>query len=279
MRTPIVGTLALPGGALYYEVRGSGPLLLIIPSGNGDATPFTVMADELAAEYTVVTYDRRGYSRSPVHGDLAEGHRLRIDAHDAHRLLEHLSAEPAHVFGSSSGAIIALALLQWHPQRVRTLIAHEPPLASMLPDAQEWLEWYAELYETYRARGVEAAREVFLARMGMQATRPPKGAELPPDQLAAMLARIKRNHASWFEHEIRNYPGWQPDIQALKSLSDRLLLANGTTSEGTFPYKPNLHLAAQIGVDIAPMPGGHVGYVTHPFEFAAALGELLGARG
>src|SRR5437899_2858228 len=152
--------LAVPGASLYYEVRGSGPALLIIPSGNGDAAPFLPLAETLSDEYTVITYDRRGFSRSPLNRPVGDD-RLSDDAHDIGALLDLLADGPAAVFGSSSGAIVALATLERHPDQVRTVIAHEPPLASVLPDAEHWLGFYADLYQTYRTSGVDAARKAF----------------------------------------------------------------------------------------------------------------------
>jgi len=280
MQRPTSGTLSLPGASLYYEVRGSGPALLIIPTGNGDGAPFGPMADALAGRYTVITYDRRGFSRSPLTGPVDDGRRLETDANDAHSLLDRLTESPAHVFGGCSGAIIALDLLARYPDQIRTLIAHEPPLASVLPDAAQWLEFYADLYDTYRRSGVEAARKIFRARMGMTGqTRPPPGAELPPQQLAEMLARIRDNQVFWFEHELRTFPAVVPDIAALACLSDRLVLAGGSTSREHHPYRPNTVLADRLGADVVDFPGGHVGYVTHPIEFADTLARVLTAGG
>ncbi|MDP9870276.1 MULTISPECIES: alpha/beta fold hydrolase [Streptosporangium] len=279
MRTPTIDMLPLPGASLYYEVRGTGPVLLLIPSGNGDAAPLGPMADALADRYTVITYDRRGFSRSPLDGPVDGGRRLEADVDDIHRLLGHLARTPAHVFGSSSGAIIALALLERHPDQVRTLISHEPPLASILPDSDRWLGFYADLYDTYQSSGIEAAREVFRTRMGMTSpTRPPKDAELPPQQLAEMLSRLRRNQVFWFEHEILTYPAFVPDLAALESVSDRLVLAGGSASREHFPYRPNTVLAERFGIGIVDFPGGHVGYVTHPIEFAELLARVLGPR-
>lgn len=278
MTTPTTGTLAMPGASLYYEVRGSGPPLLLIPTGNGDAAPYGPMADTLADRFTVISYDRRGFSRSPLRGPVDDA-RVEADVLDASGLIEHLAGEPAHAFGSSSGAIIALALLERRPDQVRTLVSHEPPLASVLPDAAYWLRFYDELYDYYLDNGAEEAMKYFRKRMGMTSpTKPPKGTELPPDELAEMLSRIRRNHVFWFEHEIRTYPAYLPDIAALKAVSERLVLAGGRASRGDFPYRPNMVLAEQIGVDIVDLPGGHVGYVTDPYEFADELAGVLVGR-
>lgn len=278
MHTRTIGTHTVPGARLYYEVRGAGPAILIIASGNGDADPYRPIAEALADRYTVITYDRRGYSRSCLDGPVDDEARLFSEADDARSLIEHLAAPPAHVFGSSSGAIVAIALLQRHPSQVRTLIAHEPPLASVLPDSAEWLRFYADLYDTYRSAGIETSRAMFRTRMGMVATRPPKSTELPPAQLAAMLARLRINEVFWYEHEVRTYPGFLPDLALLKSLSERLILAGGDTSRADFPYRPNQVLAEQIGTGMVHFPGGHVGYVTHPVEFAKMFASVIAER-
>jgi pimeloyl-ACP methyl ester carboxylesterase len=275
MTSPKIGRLAVPGAELHYEVYGVGPPLLIIPTGNGDAAPFEPLANLLADRYTVITYDRRGFSRSPLRGPVDAGRRLADDVGDACRLLERLAA-PAYVFGTSSGAIVALALLENCPRRVHTLVCHEPPLASVLPDATRWLDFFEDLYIAYRDKGVDAARRMFRTRMGLdEPTRPPKGFEQPPARLAEMLDRLRRNQLFWFEHEIRTYPAYRPDLTALAEVADRLILAGGTDSREHFPYRPNVALAERLGLDIWHLPGGHVGYVTHPVEFAAALAGRL----
>jgi pimeloyl-ACP methyl ester carboxylesterase len=124
-------TIAVPDGTLYYELRGAGPVLLVIPGG--PAGKFTALAELLADRYTVVTYDCRGSSRSSHDGSPEE---LTVERHadDAHRLLEVVGAEPAHVLGTSGGAIYGLDLAARYPDRVDTLVAHEPPLSALLPD-------------------------------------------------------------------------------------------------------------------------------------------------
>src|SRR4051794_12580464 len=114
--------LNVPGARLAYETHGSGPLLLLIPGAFGSGAVFSTLIDHLAPHYTVVTYDRRGFARSQLAGPQDEAHRLETDADDARRLLAHLSKEPAIVFGTSSGAIVALALLTRYSSVVRTLL-------------------------------------------------------------------------------------------------------------------------------------------------------------
>jgi pimeloyl-ACP methyl ester carboxylesterase len=95
------GILKVPGARLYYEVQGSGPMLLIFPGGPTDAGIFAGLAGFLANRFTVASYDPRGppeYQQMDVHGD------------DAAQLLAALCDEPAFVLGSSGGAQIGLNL-------------------------------------------------------------------------------------------------------------------------------------------------------------------------
>jgi acetyltransferase/esterase len=272
--TAAANTLSVPGASLHYEVRGRGPVLLLIPGGNGDAVPFERAADALADRYTVVAYDRRGFSRSRLDGPVPE-RRIETDSDDAHRLLNHLSAEPAYVFGSSSGAVVALDLVAGHPQQFRTVIAHEPPIATVLPDGAQWLQFFDEVYGTYRRFGVDQAMDKFSARMGLGGIgrRPPTD-EVPPPGIE-MMDRARRNRDFWLEHELRQYPRFVPDAAALKAALPGLVLAGGRDSQRYFAYRPNTVMADQLGTTVVDFPGGHVGYATHPAEFAVRLTEVL----
>ena len=117
-----MSTLKVPGAQLYYEVTGSGPLLILIPGASGVGEVFRQVARELAARYQVVTYDRRGFSRSQLNGPQDYDHRLSTDADDVWRLIEHLTDKPATVFGNSSGAIVALEVLIHAPKRLQTVV-------------------------------------------------------------------------------------------------------------------------------------------------------------
>src|SRR2546423_13572123 len=119
--------LQVPGATLYYEVRGSGPVLLMMPGGPADAGAFRNIAEPLAAHYTVVTYDPRGLSHSTLDGPLQDERIVEIFADDVHRLLSAAAKEPAHVFGSSGGAVIGPELAARHPEQVRALVWPAPP--------------------------------------------------------------------------------------------------------------------------------------------------------
>lgn len=271
MDVPTQHTLAVPGATLYYEIRGGGPLLLLITGGNGDAGVFDALAERLADRYTVVAYDRRGFARSPLAGPPED--RVVNDGADAAALLTHLADQPACVLGSSSGAIVALELLCKHPELVRTVVAHEPPLATLLPDSATWLEFFDGIYRTSRTEGNMAAMTAFTEEMGL---RPPgQQHQEPPPESAPMIARIQQNLQFWMENELRQYVRYPPDLAALRQSADKLVLGVGRDSKGTFPALPNVALAEQLGHEIVEFVGNHIGYVTDADEFATQLDQLL----
>jgi pimeloyl-ACP methyl ester carboxylesterase len=129
-------TLKVPGATLYYEVCGTDPVLLLIPGGPADAGGFAPIRNVLSDRYTVLTYDPRGLSRSPLDGG-PEDTPVQTFADDAHQLLAALATEAAFVLGDSSGGLVGLELVSQHPEQVGVLVAHEPPLSRLLDDAEE----------------------------------------------------------------------------------------------------------------------------------------------
>lgn len=265
---PVSGSLEVPGARLYYEVRGEGPLLVMVPGRKGTADSFRSVAVELSTRYRVVTYDRRGFSRSRLVGAQDYRRRLATDAADVRRLIEHLGDEPATVFGSSSGALVALEVLARHPGVVRTVVPHEPPAMRLLPDGDEWVELFHDVYETYRRSGVDPALDQFSEATGI--SRGPACADTgAPAELCAYEAG---NDMYWFERELRQYPAVRLDVDALARHTDRLVLAGGRDSKhAPCCYQPNAVLAERLGTSVVDLPGGHVGMATHPAEFAREL--------
>ncbi|MEU9082938.1 alpha/beta hydrolase [Streptomyces sp. NPDC048357] len=272
MIAPTTGSLRVNGATLHYAVRGQGPLLLLIPGGAGGAASFDGIADGLAADHTVATYDPRGMSRSTLDDPEAE-QRVAEHADDALRMLELLSpGEPARVFGASSGAIAALHLLAAHPERVERLVAHEPPVVEVLPDACEHRALIARVQETFRTQGLMPAMAMFAAglKKAGDTTGPKAEVKLPP-QAAARAEQTMANLPYFLGRIVPGFMSYAPDIHRLEALSDRLVLACGQDSRGELPYRPAAFLAERLGTELLHLPGGHTGMTTHPAEF----GELL----
>lgn len=272
MTDPTVGRLRVTGATLHYEVRGHGPLLLLIPGGTGGAASFDDIADDLAVDRTVASYDPRGMSRSPLDDPEAE-QRVAEHADDAFRLLELLSpGRPARVFGTSSGAIVALHLLTAHPERVERVVAHEPPVVEVLPDAAAHRALLARVQEAFRTQGLLPAMTVFAEglRPSGGTAAPRTEIELPP-QAAARAERTLADLPYFVGRIVPGFMSYAPDLDRLAALSDRLVLAGGQESQGELPYRPAAFLAERFGTELRHFPGGHIGLTTHPAEF----GELL----
>ncbi|MEU0929005.1 alpha/beta fold hydrolase [Streptomyces malaysiensis] len=278
MTGPTIGSLRVNGATLHYEVRGQGPLLLLIPGGTGGASSFDSIADDLAAEYTVATYDPRGMSRSTLDDPEAE-HRVSEYADDAFRILELLSpSEPARVFGASSGGLVAVHLLTTRPERVARVVTHEPPLVEVLPDASEHRALIARVKETFRTQGLMPAMAVFAAGLKKDGdtTEPEAEIKLPP-QAEARAEQTMANLPYFVGRIVPSFMSYTPDIQRLEALSDRLVLACGEDSRGELPYRPGAFLAERLGTELQHFPGGHTGLTTHPAEFGELLRKALRA--
>ena len=280
MTAPTIGSLRVNGATLHYEVRGHGPLLLLIPGGAGGAAAFDGIADDLAAAYTVATYDPRGMSRSTLDDPEAE-QSVAEHADDAFRLLELLSpGEPARVFGASSGAITALHLLTAHPERVGRVVAHEPPAVMVLPDAADHRAFLARVQETFRTRGLMPAMAVFAAGLkgdgdgGESKAEPEPEVELPP-QAAARAEQTMANLPYFLGRIVPAFMSYAPDLNRLEALSDRLVLAGGQDSVGEPAYRPAALVAERLGLELLHFPGGHVGSTTHPAPFGEVLREAF----
>jgi pimeloyl-ACP methyl ester carboxylesterase len=266
--------LVLPGARLYYETHGRGPLLLMVPGASGTADIFKGVAAQLAAHYTVVTYDRRGFSRSYLEGPQDYEHRLETDVEDVRRLIEHVSDAPATLFGSSSGGVVVLAVLTSHPSVVRTLVPYEAAAVRLLPEGQQWVDFLLEIYALYRHAGLEPALQKFRAQSFAEVDR-----QAMARATDLTNGEIRANATYWFERELRQYPAVDLDLEALKTYATRIVPTAGRASRGYPTYAVNAELAKKLGRELVELPGGHAGYAAHPAEFARELVQALGRTG
>lgn len=274
------GILDVPGASIYYEKRGSGPTLLMIPGGATDAGIFSSLARQLADRYTVVAYDPRGNSRSTLAGH-PETQRLDVHADDAARLIELFGGEAAYVFGTSGGAQIGLDLAARYPERVRVLVAHEPPCLLLLADPTSAVADDQSVYDTYQREGVEAAMQQFMAMNGL-AGGPEEGDSdgpaLSPED-GETFARIAGNAEYFFAHGLMPLSLYRPDVDALRAGRPRIVVAVGELSVGQTTHHTSIALADQLGTSAAHFPGDHMGFGAHADAFAIALDAALNGAG
>jgi pimeloyl-ACP methyl ester carboxylesterase len=272
-------TLKVPGATLYYELRGSGPVLLCIPGGPTDAGMFSDLAGRLADRYTVVCYDPRGHSRSPLDG-APEDIPVAVHADDASALLAAVADEPAFVYGSSGGGTIGLELLTRHPELVRRLVTHEAPVLELLPDADRFRALLDDIDETYRAEGVFAAMGKFgtvVEEGGPKYSEEMQQADPETTSPPEMTERMMGNFDLFIAHEIRPISEYVPDVDALKGVSTKIASAAGKTSGEQAARRAAHALAARVGIEVSYLPGAHGGWGSDPQDFADALDELLQA--
>lgn len=270
------GLLPVAGARLYYEVRGSGPVLLIIPGGPQDAGVFSDLSRALADRYRVVTYDPRGNSRTATDGAPGE---LDIDQQgdDAAVLIKALGEGPAYVFGTSGGAQIGLNLAARHGELVKTIVAHEPPAMMLLDDPSAMLAADQDLYDTYKRDGVDAAMAKFFGENGLEEEAGGEGApdfEMPPEAMET-FGRVSANFDYWLAHGMRPLGQYKPDVAALQAGNAEVVVVLGEQSAGQPIAEMTEALAKALGQTAVTVPGDHIGFTMDPVGFAAALDTIL----
>jgi pimeloyl-ACP methyl ester carboxylesterase len=277
--------LDVPGGRLHYEVRGSGPLLLIVGQPM-TSEPFGPLADLFANRYTVVTYDPHGLGRSSI-DDPTLDVTADVEGDDLAHLIDAVGGGPVDIFGSSGGATAGLALSARHPDRVRTLVAHEPPVTDLLPDGAAIRAVTDDVAETYRSSGSGAAWGKFVSLVmhdgpvldeGVPpAAWPPGGADTGQDASEPPTPSPKQqaDDALFFLRMLRPITRYQPDVDALRSGRPRIVIGVGEASRQEIARRSAEALAERLGVTPVVFPGGHGGFTEDTESFARTLSRVL----
>ena len=278
--------------SLYYEVRGSGEALILIHGVIVDAGLYENAAELLAQHYRVITYDRRGISRSrlkdpadisaPAGND--SGNSLQLSSgddkddaavfmdrqiQDILDLMDHLQIEDACFAGASAGAVIGQYLLQKAPNRVRHLIMYEPAMLGFMAEEADVAEWTRKMLDLIEKHKYNSAILAFAENIASFDSRSPRK---PVD----VSFREMHNHEYCLRTEFPALVRYRPDPDAMKRMADRITLAAGEKSEGTFYYRSALALAECIGKKAVFFPGYHNLPFDLPQEFAInVLGTLL----
>lgn len=284
---PATRTLPVPGAVLTYDVRpgpsdGVAPTLFLIGSPMG-AGGFGTLAGHFA-DRTVVTYDPRGVERStkddPLSPSTPDEH-----ADDLNRIITALGHGPVDLFASSGGAVNALALVARHPDQVRTLVAHEPPLAAVVPDREFALAATTAIHEAYLAGGYGAGMARFI---GVVSHRGPidAGFVAAPAPDPAMFGMPTDDDGSRSDpllgQNMLSSTHFEPDFEALRAASTRIVIGVGAESEGELAHRGGEAAAERLGLEPVIFPSGHGGFLGNeygqpgdPDGFAAKLREVL----
>jgi pimeloyl-ACP methyl ester carboxylesterase len=281
-------TLDVPGAVLTYDVREAAtptdepPLVLIgLPMG---AEGFTTLATHFT-DRTVVTYDPRGVERStrepsqdlpgiPTHAD------------DVHRIIETVGGGPVDLFASSGGAVVALDLAATHPEDVRTIVAHEPPLASVLPDRDAMVAAMKDIHDTYQANGFGAAMAKFIVLVMAEGELTADHVKQPAPDPAAFGMPTEDDGSRddlMLGVNMLTMPPYEPRYETLRSGAPRVLICVGEDTGEQMSGRAARATAALLGIEPVVFPGGHGGFsggeygqpADKPVEFAAKLREVL----
>jgi pimeloyl-ACP methyl ester carboxylesterase len=281
-------TLQTDGASIVYDVRGPLPTAdgrppLMMIAHPMDASGFGALATHFP-DRTVVTYDPRGVGRSS-RSDGRDDHDPVIQAEDVHAVIEALASGPVELFGSSGGAIVALALVTAHPEDITTLVAHEPPLIRVLPDAEAALRARAAFNAAYLEKGGGAGMAGFIA-MGAWQGEFTDAYFAQPDPDPGAFGMSAEDDGTRDDPLLSDrswaISGYKPDVAALTAAPTRIVIAVGEESAGTFTARTSEATAALLGQKAAVFPSHHggfldgqFGYAGQPEAFAHRLREIL----
>ena len=281
-------TIDVPGATLAYDVHGplppedGRPPLMMIGQPM-DASGFLTLAS-LLADRTVVTYDPRGLGRS-IRSDGRTDNDPEVQAEDVHAVITELGAGPVEMFASSGGAVTAFALVTAHPDDVTVLVAHEPPLIDVLPDADQARAAQRGFQAVYDEKGSGAGMAAFIAMSSWQGEFTDEYAAQPPPDPAqfGMSADDDGSRGDPLLSDASNaITDYRPDVDALNAAPTRVVVAVGTESMGTFTGRTAIATAEALGQEAAIFPshhggfmGGEFGYAGQPEAFAVKLREVL----
>jgi pimeloyl-ACP methyl ester carboxylesterase len=278
-------TVGVVGGSLWYRAQGRGPALILMGGGPSNADTLEPLASRLADDFTVVTYDRRGYSRSHVNDPAdpadpagpagpavpAGPAGIPLHADDARRLVADLESGPVAVFGTSFGALVALELAATAPAALGAVIVHEPPLGQLLAGDDRLpfdLNLDADKDPVAALNAIAASVGVSRGRAADVSRGPAADAPAGPGSSPADVELFIRRDAP----AIGRY---RLDLERLRILGGRIIVAGSRESRGCYPYQCARELARRLGAPLTELPGDHAGMIRHPDEFAARLRRLL----
>lgn len=276
---------------IAYDVRGPLPTAdgrppLFMIAQPMDASGFVTLASYFP-DRTVVTYDPRGLGRS-VRKDGRVDNVPEVQAQDVHAVIEALGAGPVEMFASSGGAVTALALVAAYPDDVTTLVAHEPPLIPVLPDAAAAQRARDGFRDVYVAKGRNAGMAAFIAMTSWRGEFTDEYLAQPAPDPAAFGMPAEddgsRDNPLLSDRSLA-ISSYRPDVDALTSAPTRVVIAVGEESLGMFTGRAAVATAELLGQQATVFPGHHggfaggeFGYTGQPEAFARKLRDVLAAN-
>ena len=272
------GRVTTEGDELYYEVRGQGQPLLMIPPAGGDGWQYSYVADILADEYKVITYDRRANARSTM--NFPQNFEISQQSRDAVAVLNAVGETTAFVIGNSSGAVIALDMAKTQPQAIRAVIVHEAPVARVHPQHRKWQRFFAKVYLTAFRFGSSLAALRFMLGVQLPVRKLIKAtSDVNTHREQSSERYISSKDATDFlvKQELLPVTNYQPDVELIKKNGVKVFIAIGTWAleKKTWYAQADQILAKQLGCELVTFPGHHGSFMDMPVEWATTLRSVL----
>jgi pimeloyl-ACP methyl ester carboxylesterase len=255
--------VGVQGGEIYYRTEGAGPPLVLIGGGPSNADTLAALARELARDRTVITYDRRGYSRSRIE-DPSHPATISLHANDVRNVVEDLGAEPASVFATSVGALIGLELAVSHPEALAQIVVHEPPLGQLVT-AEHRASFDVELDPDDAAKALDQIAESIGVNRGRSLTGTADLPEVRQDDVELFIRR-----------DVPAIAGYRLDLERIAPVAERILVTASEEGRDFYPHRCAKALAAALSTPLIELPGNHAAMISRPAEFAARLKPLIG---
>jgi pimeloyl-ACP methyl ester carboxylesterase len=268
-----MATANVNGVQLSYEIRGAGDVPLILVHGSWVSRhSWDLVVPGLAESLRVVTYDRRGHSESERPASRGSVHE---DVADLATLIEQLGLAPAWVAGNSFGASIALRSAGKHPALFRGVMAHEPPLFSLLAHDPAVMLIFEEVRE--RIGGV--AKRIVSGDHAGAAEQFVDTVALGPGtwaQLPAPLQQVFIENAPTFLDETNDPEQFAFELEWVKAFPRPVLLSTGDQSPPTFGLVIAKLADVLSNAQIVTFPGaGHIPHATHPDAYIDAIRNFI----
>ena len=251
---------------LHWEARGAGTPVLLIPGTPGDGRQFDAVADRLSADQLVVTYDRRGTSRSPAPATWTATS-VAEQAGDAAGVLAQVGCGPAVVYGTSNGGLVALELALRYPRVVTGVLLHELPLLTVVDDPGPVVTAMgAMIGAAMETGGPRAALDAFL--------RFAFGHAIVDGWTAELRDGLLSNAGVVFGVELPAFQGYRPDEAALGALRANrvpVTVLVGEDEQVPFFHEVARWLAERLDTTVVASPGAHGAHFSHPAELAALI--------
>ena len=263
----ITAVTSTDGTEIAYERSGSGPPLVMVHGSWLSRGTWNPMLPQLAESLRVITYDRRGHGKS----DRPSGQgSVQEDVADLAALIENLEIGPAWVFGQSFGGSITLRLAGERPDLLRGIVAHEPPLFSLVaddPDVGPMLEGFgqmsAEVVDKIAAGDHAGAAEQFIEEgLGSGVW----------DGLSPETRQMIIEHAPTYFDEANDPDQLAFDLEWISGFPHPALLTQGDQSPPVFPPVVTKLAQALPSAEVRKFTAaGHIIQEDQPENYAEAI--------